>query len=101
MSDEFKSAYEIAMDKLRAKGLAGDSTPLSPRQKEEISEVRRSVEARRAEARVLHRHALEKARASGDSERVSVLEGEHERELGKLQSEEDQRILEIRARRGD
>ncbi len=97
MSDEFKSAYEIAMEKLRAKGLAGDGKQLSPRQKEEIAEVRRDVEARRAEARILHRHALEKARATGDSEKVNLLEGEHERELGKLEDEEERRIADIRA----
>lgn len=97
MSDEFKSAYEIAMEKLRAKGLAGDGKVLSTKQKEGIAEVRRDVEARRAEARILHRHALEKARAEGDSEKVSLLEGEHERELGKLEDEERRRIDEIRA----
>lgn len=52
MGSELKSAWEIAME--RAKGMGGEDLPsLSPDQRKEIAEVRKTYEAKFAEVEIL------------------------------------------------
>ncbi len=52
MTEKLKSAYELAMEK--AKKMGGDEIPsLSPEQKEEIAEIRKTFEAKVAEVEIL------------------------------------------------
>jgi hypothetical protein len=97
MSDELKSAYEIAMEKLRARGGDGpDEAALTDEQKEQIAAVRAEFRARRAETQILHGEALQAARASGDPERLGQLEEEHSRDLQRLADREEEQVAAIR-----
>ncbi len=53
---ELKSAYELAMERLRKKDAEGgvEHTPLTDGQKAAIAEVRKFYEARLAQDEVLH-----------------------------------------------
>jgi hypothetical protein len=97
MSDELKSAYELAMEKLRSKG-AAEEKPLTDRQKEAIAEVRRVYEARRAEASVLHNQELAKLRAEGDAATLAKAEEQHERQMAALREDEEREVEEIRSK---
>ncbi|GAB4375876.1 MAG: hypothetical protein Kow0062_15440 [Acidobacteriota bacterium] len=97
MSEELKSAWELALEKLRARGQA-DETPLTERQKQAIAEVRRTFRNRRAEAKVLHEQAVRKALEKGDPEKLALLREEHERELARLDELEQEKVNEIRER---
>lgn len=95
MSDELKSAFELAMERLRSKG-AADETPLSDEQKRAIAAIREEIGVKRAEARVLQEQALRAAVEKGDADRVKVLREGHERELAKLDEDERQRIAQVK-----
>ena len=57
-----KSAYELAMERLRAADPGGTKGgPLTAKQKEEIAEVRRVATARLAEQEILFNDAMKKA----------------------------------------
>ena len=62
MADEpLKSAYELAMERLRAKDRdAGveEERPLTEEQKKEIARLRKEAQAKLAELEILHRKAL-------------------------------------------
>ena len=62
MADEpLKSAYELAMERLRAKDReAGveETGPLTEAQKQEIARLRQEAQAKLAELEILHRKAL-------------------------------------------
>ena len=62
MAEEpLKSAFELAMERLRAKDReAGieESKPLTEAQKEEIARLRQDAQAKLAELEILHRKAL-------------------------------------------
>ncbi len=97
MSDELKSAWELALDRLRARD-GRDVAVLTERQKRAIAEVRESFRRRRAEAQVLHEQAMRKAAGKGDRERMALLAEEHRRDLERLEQEERRRVQEIRER---
>lgn len=97
MSDELKSAWELAQEKLRARG-AGESRSLTERQKLAISEIRETFSRRRAEARVLYEQALRRALEKGERERAALLREEHEREMARLDEDEEKRVDEVRSR---
>lgn len=92
-----KSAYELAMERLRKKDAEQGivERPLTEEQKQEIAEVRSTYEARLAQAEVMHRDALNKAR---DAEAIAAIEQDYRREREQLTSERDSKIEKIRAR---
>jgi hypothetical protein len=70
MSDEqnrgMKSAYEVALDKLREQGVvAPSSDALSDETKEAVAAARSRAEAALAELEILHRDRLRKAQDPG------------------------------------
>lgn len=93
--DRLKSAFEIAMERLRqmdeAEGV--EHRPLTDEQKAAIAEVRTFYEAKLAEQEVLHRSAL--ARTVDPAER-EALEAQYRRERERLVAERDQKIERIR-----
>jgi hypothetical protein len=92
MTDEApKSAYEIAMERLRQKDReAGiEERAVSDEQKATIAEVRRVYEAKLAEREILHRSNLRKA---ADPAAFEALEEEYRRDRERLVSERDRKI---------
>ena len=90
-----KSAYELAMERLRKSDEAAGvtSTPVTGEQKAAIAEVRNFYEAKMAEQQVLHESAL---RRLLEPEAREVLEKEYRRERERLASERDRKIEKIR-----
>jgi hypothetical protein len=90
-----KSAYELAMERLRQKDLeAGvEERPLTDQQKTAIAEARQVYQARMAEREILHRDALHKAQSRDE---VEKLEGELARDRDRLASDRDRKIAEIK-----
>jgi hypothetical protein len=92
-----KSAYELAMERLRQKDReAGvEEQPLTDEQKAAIAEARQVYQARVAEREILHRDALGKAQSR---EEVEKLEGELARDRDRLASDRDRKITEVKQR---
>jgi hypothetical protein len=96
MSDEApKSAYELAMERLRKKDVdeGVTSTPLTDKQRAELAEVRNFYEAKLAEREVLHQSTMRRAT---DPEALAVIEQEYRRDRERLGSERDAKIARIR-----
>ena len=95
MADGPKSAYELAMERLRQKDReAGvEERPLSDAQKTAIAEARQVYQARMAEREILHRDAMRKAQTR---EEVEKLESELTRDRDRLASDRDRKIAEIK-----
>jgi hypothetical protein len=97
MSEEGpKSAYELAMERLRRKDREGGTVeqPLTEAQKAAIAEARRVHDAKVAEREILHRDA---ARRATGPEEVARLAEELARDRDRLARDRDRRIAEIRA----
>ncbi|HXH07800.1 MAG TPA: hypothetical protein VNI83_14545 [Vicinamibacterales bacterium] len=95
MAGELKSAYEIAMERLRRKDAEEgvERRPLTEAQKAAIAEVRNVYEAKLAEQEVMHRSAL--ARTLDPAER-EALEEAYRRERERLIAERDAKIEQLR-----
>jgi hypothetical protein len=67
-----KSAYDLAMERLRAADQAAraEETPLTPAQKQEIAEARRVATARLAEREILFRDATRKTADPAEREKA-------------------------------
>lgn len=96
--DAPKSAYELAMERLRKKDSeAGvEERPLTAEQKAGIAEARQVYEARIAEREILHQAALRKAASYDEVERLNQ---ELRRDRDRLASDRDEKMAKIR--RGD
>jgi hypothetical protein len=90
-----KSAYELAMERLRRKDREEgvEERPLTDEQRASIAEARRVAEARLAEREILHQSALRKAL---DAEAAATLEEEYRRDRERIASDRDRRIREVR-----
>jgi hypothetical protein len=90
-----KSAYELAMERLRKKDAeAGiESRPLTDAQKASIAEVRNFYEAKLAEQDVLQQSAL---RTTFDPEARATLEAQYRADRERLSNERDSKIEKIR-----
>lgn len=98
MADEGpKSAYELAMERLKKKDAEAGvvEKPLSDEQKAAISDARKFFEAKVAEREILHRDALQKARSH---EEITKLNEELTQDRGRLERDRDRKIAEIRDR---
>ncbi len=93
--DAPKSAYELAMERLRKKDKeAGvDDRPLTDAQKAAIAETREVYKARVAEREILHQAALRTARTH---EEVDELNEKLRRDHERLVNDRDRSIAEIR-----
>jgi hypothetical protein len=100
MSDDApKSAYELAMERLRRKDREEGvvERPLTDEQKAEMAEVRKVYEAKVAEREILHRDAMGKARSA---EELATLAEELARDLDRFARDRDRKIAAIRDRPG-
>ena len=97
-NDSPKSAYELAMARLREKDAAAGvvSGPISDAQKAEIAEVRSRAEARVAELKILHRS---KVAGIFDPDARALADDELRRELQRIDEEREHKIAKIRERR--
>lgn len=96
MSDDApKTAYELAMERLRKKDKegGGDDGPLTDAQKAAIAEIRQFYKAKSAELEILHQAALRSARSR---EEVEKLSDNLRRDNERLASERDRKIAEVR-----
>jgi len=93
--DAPKSAYEIAMARLRKKDQEEGVTekPITDEQKAAIAEARKVAEARMAEREIMHRSAL--ARAT-DPAALEKLEEEYRRDRDRIANDRDRKIAEVR-----
>jgi rRNA maturation endonuclease Nob1 len=93
--DRPKTAYELAMERLRKKDTeAGiDERPLTDEEKGAIAEARQVYEAKVAEREILHDAALRKA---GSHEEVEGLNEALRRDKERLANDRDRKIAEIR-----
>ncbi len=94
--EEPKSAFELAMERLRRKDEEEGRVeqPLSEAQKAAIAEVRSLYEARIAELELMHRSALGR---TPDPATRDTLETGYRRERERLAAERDGKIEKIRA----
>ena len=96
MSDEApKSAYELAMERLRKKDAAEGiaERAVTDQQKAEIAEVRRVYESKVAEAEILFKSKM--ATVFEPEERAKLAEG-HRRDLQRLQDDRERKLARIR-----
>ena len=92
-----KSAYELAMERLRQKDAERGvvTGPVSDAQKAEIAEVRQVAEARLAELKILHQSALAGA---FDPTAREALESEYRRDVQRATDDRERKIAKIRER---
>lgn len=95
MADGPKSAYELAMERLRKKDAEEGvvEQKLTDAQKADIAEARSVYEARVAERQILHR---EKVLSVFDPAERDVLEEQYRRDLDRFASDRDAKIRAIR-----
>jgi hypothetical protein len=92
---EPKSAYEIAMEKLRARG-DYQETSLSDEQKAEIAELRNRHKAKIAELEIKHQGDLRQAIESGSFEDAERLQEEFAGERARLEKELEAQVEKVR-----
>ena len=96
MSEEApKSAYELAMERLRQKDReAGiEEHPLTDEQKAEIAEIRKTYDAKLAEREILHQDDRLKAR---DAEGLQKLDEDYRRDRERIAGDRDRKIESVR-----
>jgi len=93
-----KSAFELAMERLRAKDTAAgiEARPLTDEQKAAIAEARSFYDARIAEIEVLHQS---KVRRVADPEARALMEQEFRHDRERLVSDREAKIARIREHR--
>jgi len=95
-----KSAYELAMERLRAKDRAEgveEPAPLTDRQKERIAELRAEAKAKIAELEIFRRESA--ASASGDPDSLRDVEEKYRIDRDRIERRLESAISKIR--RGD
>ena len=95
MNDAPKSAYELAMERLRKKDAETGAVEqkLTDEQKAAIAEARSIYEARVAERQILHR---DKQLTTYDPAEVEKMEEEYRRDMDRFASDRDAKIRRIR-----
>jgi len=93
--DSPKSAYELAMERLRKKDKdeGVEERALTPAQREAIAEARKVAEARLAEREILH---ASKMRGVLEPEAREALELEYRRDRDRIVSDRDRKIDDVR-----
>jgi delta 1-pyrroline-5-carboxylate dehydrogenase len=90
-----KSAYELAMERLRQKDKEAsvDDRPLTDEQKAAIADARQFYTAKVAEREILHQAALRKATTYEEVERLNE---EFRRDKDRLATDRDRKTAEAR-----
>jgi len=96
--DPPKTAYELAMERLRRKDedQGVEERSLTDEQKAEIAEIKRVYSAKVAEAEILHKSKL---MAIFDPEERARLQDEHRRELQRFNDDRERKLAKIRESR--
>ena len=92
-----KSAYEVAMERLRARDRAegiDEPKPLTEAQKKEISRLRQEARAKIAELEIMHRDAL--AAAQGDAEKIAEAEEHFDVDRRRVESTLESAIARVK-----
>ncbi len=94
-SDAPKSAYELAMERLRKKDAETGAVEqkLTDAQKAAIAEARSIYEARVAERQILHRERVLRTMDPGE---LATIEQEYRRDLDRFATDRDSKIRKIR-----
>lgn len=96
MGDELKSAYELAMERLRAQDReAGikESKPLTAAQKKEIAELRQEAKAKLAEIEI----EFDKQKtAATDPEKLTELEEHYQIDRRRIESSLESQIARVK-----
>ena len=99
--DAPKSAYEIALEKLRQRDRErGEAAPaaLNDEQKRSIAAIRKTYDARLAEREILHRSEREKALADPEAEgKLQKLEEEFAKDRRRIEERRDREIEAVRS----
>lgn len=95
MTDAPKSAYELAMERLRTKDAAQGIVPqvLTDEQKAEIADIRQTFAAKLAQEEILHQSRRREARSH---EELQTFDDNYRRELQRLNDERDRQIEKVR-----
>jgi hypothetical protein len=92
-----KSAYELALERLRAQDKeqgVQETKPLTRQQKDEIARLRENAQAKLAELEILHRkHRVE---AAGDPEKLQQVEQHYQIDRQRVDSALESRIARVR-----
>ena len=99
MGEKPKTAFELAMERLRAEdGEAGvKETPLTPKQKDAIAEARRIASARLAEREILFRDSMKK---TPEAELREKAESDYQTDRQRIHDDCERAIEEIRRGKG-
>jgi hypothetical protein len=89
-----KSAYELAMERLRKNA---PSVALTDEQKRELAEVDSHCKAKVAEKELLLRNEIEKAQTAGNLEEVEKLEKQLAAEIRRLREDCEAKKQKLRA----
>jgi ADP-ribosylglycohydrolase len=94
--DEPKSAYELAMERLKKQDAESGAVEhkLSDAQKAAIAEARLVYEARLAELQILQR---QKQLTTSEPQEIEKMEQEYRRDLDRIATDRDAKIRRIRA----
>ena len=96
-----KSAYELAMERLRAEDReAGveEPKPLTDGQKKEIARLRQEAKAKLAELEILHRDAV--TAAGDDAEKLLKVEEQHRIDRERVESRLESAVARVRRGEG-
>jgi hypothetical protein len=99
MGDKPKSAFELAMERLKAEDREAGTqeTSLSPRQKEAIAEARRIASSRLAEREILFKDAMKK---TADPDERKAAEREYQIDRQRINEDCERAIEGIRRGKG-
>ena len=92
-----KSAFELAMERLKAKDReegVSEEKPLTGAQKERIAELRRDAKAKLAEMEILHRKNL--ASAGADPAELAKIEESYATDRARVESRLDSAVAKVR-----
>jgi hypothetical protein len=92
-----KSAYELAMERLRARDREegrGEAGPLTDEQKEEIARLRGEARSKLAELEILHRKNVAEAR--DDPKKLAEVEEHYRTDRRRVESALESKIARVR-----
>lgn len=95
MSDELKSAVELALEKLEA-GSEETVEKLTAEQKEEIADIRRKYRARIAEVEISSQSKMKKAAMQGDRSGIDEIPSQAAEEKNRLQRKMEEEVERVR-----
>ncbi len=95
-----KSAFELAMDRLKAKDVAEGveaSTPLTKKQKDRIAVLRTEAQAKLAELEILHRRNVA---GTSDPAMLAKIEENYAIDRGRAESRREDEIAKVHKGKG-